>query len=191
MTNGNLREPRRSSLLSSLVTLHVSGDSTRLGEIGEIVIKPNTPESFWSRVKIGSVNECWLWLGATVGSRGGKLYYGRLPFRGRKIMAHRLAMVLSGIRVGRSLVCHRCDVPLCVNPKHLFLGTQKDNITDAVNKGRFAVGERHWGAKLTEEEVRAIRREVGSDYVRIAEKYGISRHQIRKIIRRHRWKHVV
>lgn len=73
---------------------------------------------------------CWLWQGA---KRNG---YGRIR-RGRGfVAAHRLVYEVVNGRVAKGLVCHRCDVPACVNPAHLFLGTAKDNTQDMVAKGR-------------------------------------------------------
>lgn len=76
-------------------------------------------------------NGCWIWQRAN--TRG----YGNLNLRGRNMRAHRFAYLIfvGPIRKGLS-VLHRCDVPACCNPEHLFLGTQSDNVMDAVKKGR-------------------------------------------------------
>ena len=81
---------------------------------------------------------CWLWLGATVQSRGGALYGvigGKVPRR--REFAHRAAWEewREPIPPGHK-VCHRCDNSLCINPDHLFVGTQRDNIRDMHAKGR-------------------------------------------------------
>lgn len=76
--------------------------------------------------------DCWIWAGARL-PRG----YGRLGIDGRQFLAHRVSYALYRGEVPNDLlVCHTCDVPSCVNPDHLFLGTAQDNIRDAVNKGR-------------------------------------------------------
>lgn len=83
--------------------------------------------------------------------------YGRLCVSGFARKAHRVAWIVSnGPIPGRASVLHRCDNPKCVNPKHLFLGTQADNIADMVAKGRVTHGERNSQAKLTENIVRKI-----------------------------------
>lgn len=76
---------------------------------------------------------CWLWTGATNCDRG----YGYFLFRGKPMLAHRASwmMIHGDIPLGLN-VLHRCDVPSCVNPDHLFLGTLSDNMQDCSRKGR-------------------------------------------------------
>lgn len=91
---------------------------------------------FWSRVQQGP--GCWLWTG-TPGDDG----YGRIktPDRRHNIRAHRYsAMLHFGMFDRRLLVLHHCDVPLCVRPDHLYLGSQADNIRDMVARGRHRNG---------------------------------------------------
>jgi hypothetical protein len=87
-------------------------------------------------------------------------------------------------------VLHKCDTPACVNPDHLFLGTQKENIHDAAAKGRRAVGERHPGAKLRAIDVKRIRERLraGHTQVAIAKDYGISQDTVSKIKLNRLWK---
>lgn len=77
---------------------------------------------------------CWLWL-ASVNSKG----YGWTGIRGAQRLAHRASYeaFIGGIPTGLG-VCHKCDTPSCVNPTHLFVGTQRDNLRDASAKGRIA-----------------------------------------------------
>lgn len=87
------------------------------------------------------------------------------------------------------LVCHSCDNPSCINLKHLFLGTQKDNIQDALKKGRMQKGENHTNSKLTENQIREIRKSYESNRV-LGRKYNVN-HSIIGLIKRNRlWKHV-
>lgn len=75
---------------------------------------------------------CWLWVGQ-INTRG----YGTLSKDGRRTLAHRVSYELhKGPITDGLLVCHKCDIPLCVNPYHLFLGTYSDNMYDSASKGR-------------------------------------------------------
>lgn len=87
---------------------------------------------FWSKVQKGGPDECWIWTGSKTPSG-----YGQLRIRQRACVAHRFSYELNIGPVPNSLfVCHRCDNPGCVNPGHLFLGNQQDNVADMVRKGR-------------------------------------------------------
>lgn len=83
------------------------------------------------QAKITIVGDCWIWYKTDVRQ------YGRATFHGRRMLAHRFSwLVHHGEPPSDMEVCHSCDVPLCVNPAHLFIGTHKQNMLDAVNKNR-------------------------------------------------------
>lgn len=91
-------------------------------------------ERFWG--KVDRSGGCWLWTGATTPDG-----YGRFSFRGKTVYAHRFVWTLHNGTIPRSpaarrFICHRCDTPGCVNPDHLFLGTNSDNMRDAAEKKR-------------------------------------------------------
>ena len=85
---------------------------------------------------------------------------------------------------------HSCDNPRCVNPSHLAAGTPKQNVTDARERGRLAVGARHYAAKLTEENVREIRTSVLSQRA-LAAQFGVNPSNIAMIQSRKTWTHVL
>lgn len=96
--------------------------------------------TFWSKVdKSNGDDACWLWTGSVRGYG-----YGQFWFNSRNRPTHRISWELAHGEIPDGLlVCHRCDNPICVNPKHLFLGTQQDNIDDKTRKGRQAIGDRN------------------------------------------------
>lgn len=154
----------------------------------------------WFRTKYQvDPSGCWLWLRSV---RDG---YGRTQYRGKKLAAHRRSWELHrGPIPPKLFVCHKCDVPLCVNPEHLFLGTHDDNMADMVAKARTtkkrgpkkpkpppAIGELHPRAKLTWLRVREIRKafaESSAGIRPLARAYGVSPLQIRRIVRGDRWR---
>jgi hypothetical protein len=97
---------------------------------------------FWDRVKISAKNECWLWTGSRRGNK--PLEYGVAWFHGKAVGAHRVAWILTNgpiptVEGAGNLgvfVLHKCDVPLCCNPEHLYLGSHKQNMRDAAVRER-------------------------------------------------------
>lgn len=144
---------------------------------------------FWSKVDVRGPDECWMWVASKDG--GGYGWFAGCG-SGRGHSAHRVSWALANgpIPVGSgyhgTCVLHRCDVRLCVNPAHLFLGTAADNMTDKAAKGRASRlrGEANGQARLTEETVASIRsdRARGMSERRLAAKYGISRSHTHAIV---------
>lgn len=142
--------------------------------------------AFWVRVK--PEGDCHVWT-------GGKTVKGYGLFRGTG--AHRVALAHA---LGRDIkpgmyVCHRCDNPPCVNPDHLFEGTQKDNMQDAKRKGRVSTthvrsGEESAASRLTWREVRDIRalRARGWRQASLAETFGVGQQHISRVVRGVVWK---
>ena len=91
-------------------------------------------------------------------------------------------------------ICHHCDNPHCVNPRHLFIGTNGDNLMDASRKGRLNAprGESHGGSKLKNEEIYEIRRlhKQGVTYKELGRRFNCSDVNIRNIIIGKKWKHI-
>ena len=113
--------------------------------------------------------------------------YGTIRVGDKKCRAHRISYELHIGQIPEDLfVCHTCDVPGCVNPDHLWLGTNDDNMVDMTVKGRRVRGVSHGRAKLTEDQVRAIRADLRVLRL-IAKDYSVSLGQIGRIRRRRQW----
>jgi hypothetical protein len=125
---------------------------------------------------------CWLWTDATM-KRGG---YGQMSAFGKPRPAHRISwMLYRGEIPPGKFVCHKCDVPLCVNPDHLFLGTPSDNMQDCSRKGRLNLTIRH--RKLTFDQARAIKNSKEPQQ-RLAARYGVDQALISRIRTGRCWK---
>lgn len=137
---------------------------------------------------------CWVWRGA-VNNKG----YGIFNYCGVTKLAHRVSWEFAKGRIPICMnVLHKCDTPRCVNPEHLFLGTQKDNMQDCSSKNRIHVnwparcGEKHGRSKLTEKQVKEIfrRRTQGEIGTKLATEFGVSRWTILQIVSGRAWKYL-
>lgn len=146
-----------------------------------LTVTPEWIEQRSQRTKSG----CWIWCMCTH-QQG----YGLAGNINGSTRAHRISWTIFNgpIPVGLN-VLHHCDVPACVNPDHLFLGTHQDNARDRTTKGRGARGKNHGNAKLNEQKVRAIRASPLPKR-RLARKYGVDPALIRNIQQHKIWKHV-
>ncbi len=153
---------------------------------------------FWAKVKIDGLFSCWLWTGA-IGGNSRSPGQPQIRIAGKTRLANRVVWELTYGTIPKGMcVLHKCDVPRCLNPNHLFLGTQADNIRDMDEKGRRhsrdARGERNGSnCKLKDADVREIRQlaQKGTHTQRaIASLYGISQFVVWSIIHRKMWKHV-
>ena len=127
-------------------------------------------------------NGCWIW-------KGGKDKHGYGYMSGHR-RAHRVYYERANGRIPLGLcVLHKCDNPPCVNPNHLFIGTQGDNSTDKISKGRQVRGERVHTAKLTAKSVRKIRLATGK-IADIGARFGVTDVSVSYIKSRKTWKHV-
>jgi len=145
--------------------------------------KPRTMREVIESMSIPEpMSGCWLWLGS-LNSWG----YGRTAYSIRA--AHRLSYAASRGDARNMLVLHRCDTPCCVNPDHLFLGTQVDNMRDMADKGRSgtARGECNRSSKLTWSAVNEIRSAQHPNISELARRFGVSRRAIRFALTGETW----
>lgn len=157
----------------------------------------NKPQDIWKYVT--KTDSCWLWHGCTQ-----DFGYGVMRIKQKTNLTHRLSWELAnGRKIPDGLcVLHRCDVPACVNPDHLFLGTKKDNNDDKMSKGRNRFvsrsGEDHPSSKLTVALVKEIReryekgrrgwsRKGGITHESLASEYGVGKTIIGAVIKGDRW----
>jgi len=170
-------------------------------------LSPTFPERFWAKVsKNGPVpkhmkhlGKCWVWTACRFTTGYGWISASKKP--GDKtfgIHAHVGSWLINfgPIPTGKC-VLHDCDNKLCVNPKHLWIGTKKENTQDMISKGRLVIGKKYKGeengsSKLTESQVKQIRglRESGETIVSIGLKFGISHPLVSQICLRNIWKHI-
>jgi hypothetical protein len=154
-------------------------------------------DRFWDKVDIKSDDECWEWLAGRKKKQG----YGNFWFQGRHWLAHRFAYKLTRNDIPEKMkVCHTCDNPPCCNPKHLFLGTQKDNTMDRDRKGRNVNyrGSQHGSSILTEEQAKEAlklrrpgkKRAKKGEVKKLAEEFGVSKSTISMIVMGNNWKHL-
>lgn len=150
------------------------------------------PTRFWTKVK--KTDFCWLWTASPYGGR-----YGRIsrtgksrPTKGRDISSHVAAWILIKGPVPKGMcVLHHCDNPRCVNPDHLWIGTQLENMRDMVKKrrARGCRGESHANHKLTSSDVASIRslKLSGHTGVELAKRFGVTPAQISNIVLNKQW----
>lgn len=156
--------------------------------------KKYSPETihqrFWRHVnKKGPIpktfpelGRCWIWIGAK--HRQG---YGLACFEHGMLVAHRVSFFIRNGRFPKDKLLHRCDNPPCIRPEHLEEGSQRKNVFDAIERGRFPQ------SKLTPEMVLEIRdcyREKRQTVKALARKFGVHRNTIWNVISRNNWSHI-
>ena len=148
-------------------------------------------ERFFGRINIQGDDDCWLWEGAKC-----KDDYGQIRINHKDKRVHRLMWeMVNGPIPDGYFICHHCDNPPCVNPKHLFLATPKQNSQDCVSKNRFKsnIGELNPRAKLTLEQVEEIRelyKRKKPTLISLAEIYKVSIQCIFRIVNYISWKSI-
>ncbi len=141
-------------------------------------------DRFMEKVEFDTNGGCWLWAAKT------DYGYGRFSVGYKSYRAHRFSyQTFVGEIPEGILVCHRCDIPPCCNPDHLFLGTDAENVADMIAKDRSPRGRRHPMATLSETDIADIRasKERGAHLARM---YGVSRTTVCDILKRRTWSHI-
>jgi len=149
-------------------------------------------ERLLDKIEIVSESGCWIWMGV-VTPKG----YGHISVGGKKNFCHRLSYSEFVGEIPKGLcVCHKCDVPACINPDHLFLGTHKENMDDRTRKGRSKGflhknrgGEGNPNSKLKAADVIDIRKSTLKQR-ELSEKYNVSMSTISGIKTGRKWRHV-
>lgn len=150
--------------------------------------KPITRERIEEKVLRVPEAGCWIWMGS-LQVRG----YGEIISNKRKHYAHRASYEAFVGEIPKGMyVCHACDNLACVNPNHLFLGTQKQNLQDMASKGRSTWGEKNPKAKLTECEVKVIKQAFanGKKDSELASQFNVARQTINNIRNNKLWSFV-
>ncbi len=157
----------------------------RLKNTGTTKIRIRSREDrCWEQVH--QCDNCWTWVAST-----DKEGYGNFKVKRKRCRAHIVSWEIHKGRIPAGMcVLHKCDNPPCIRPEHLFLGSVKDNSADMVTKGRSTKGTRNPHAKLTEADVRNIRKRYATTSItqrELSAEYGVVQQQISHIVNHKKW----
>jgi hypothetical protein len=184
VTSSHRNPPAMASMRLGHATLDRDSMAEDAHTDAQMKITPNVENRFWCKVDIQGNSDCWNW--TAYRSVAG---YGRFRVDGESHNASRISYIMAygDIPADKSFVCHTCDNRACVNPAHLFAGTNNDNMQDKVKKGRLVTA---W-QKLTTEDVVNIRTLALTPmtYRQIASRYGVESDHVSKIVRGMWWRY--
>lgn len=141
--------------------------------------------------KIKKTKQCWIWTAGRCDYA--PIQYGCFKVNHRMCRAHTVSWIMFNKKLPKLCILHTCDNSLCVNPKHLYEGTRKDNARDRErrHRGNHARGVDNGQVKLTEKDVRDIRRLANKHTQQyLSDIYGVNQPNISRIIRRAIWAHI-
>lgn len=148
-------------------------------------------DRFWAKVDKRGPDECWIWTANRL-PKG----YGLFRVEDKMVKTHRLSYEMHKGPIPKGLwVLHTCDNPPCVNPTHLWVGTNAENVADKETKGRgnHPRGAKHGRATISEataREIRATHAAGLSSTKALAERFGIATHIVHDVVHRRSWRHV-
>jgi len=148
---------------------------------------PTLEERFFRYVR--KTRKCWNWIGPMNHGGYGRLSNGR---KGGRILAHRYSWEFHKGKIPKEMyVCHHCDNPKCVNPKHLYVGNQSQNMEDAAQRKRMPRGSSHHNARLTIKDIERIYalRKQGKKQHEIATQFGVTNSHVCLILQGKHWAH--
>ena len=152
-------------------------------------IKQKDIDRFWSKVQ--KTRKCWNWIGGCFTRDG----YGQIGICGQMRRSHRISWIIHFGKIPNKLyVLHKCNNRKCIRPDHLYLGTQFENMRDAILAGNLSPkGEKNGRSRISERDVLMIRdlyKNFHWKQKQLAELFKIGRSTISHIIRNFTWSHV-
>jgi hypothetical protein len=204
MKVGNPRHPQNAHRVSWIIHFGEPSEKVKISQkcgnricvnpehlqTGQIKEHQTFEQAFWKFAQ--KSKGCWKWNGEIDKDGYGRM---KLPHSKGKRLAHRASWQVHNGEIPKGLcVLHKCDNPPCVNPDHLFLGTNRDNSDDMVRKNRQARGSKSGRAILTESDVLKIRKMYksnGHNIVAISKAFPqVKRVSIHDVVYRYAWKHI-
>jgi len=154
----------------------------------------NVKKRFMENIKVDS-NGCWIWQASVYKDKCGRKTYGRFFTKlfPKECKSHRIShLIFNGPISKDAYICHKCSIPTCNNPDHIYLGNHALNSQDMVDADRQAKGEHNGNSRYTKEIVLKARelRETGMSYAKIGLELNVHKSSIERFIKRKIWKHI-